>query len=55
MRNLIIKFATVLGLITNDDETKEEVQHLVSLCHYNNLALNTKKTKERVVDQEEAH
>nr|XP_061803034.1 cilia- and flagella-associated protein 74-like [Nerophis lumbriciformis] len=53
--NLIVKFAddtTVLGLISNDDETdyRREVQHLESWCHKNNLALNTKKTKEIVVD-----
>lgn len=42
----------MLGLITNNDEAKykSEVQHLASWCHSNNLALNTKKTKEIVVD-----
>ncbi|KAK7921775.1 hypothetical protein WMY93_008677 [Mugilogobius chulae] len=53
--NLIVKFAddtTVLGLITNNDEAnyRREVQHLESWCHNNNLVLNTKKTKEIVVD-----
>ncbi|KAK7929457.1 hypothetical protein WMY93_005852 [Mugilogobius chulae] len=43
---------TVLGLITNNDEAnyRREVQHLESWCHNNNLVLNTKKTKEIVVD-----
>jgi len=29
---------------------REEVQHLVAWCADNNLALNTKKTKELIVD-----
>ncbi|KAI5618697.1 gastrula zinc finger protein XlCGF28.1-like [Silurus asotus] len=51
--NSIIKFAddtTVIGLITNNDETayREEIQHLVTWC--NNLLLNTFKTKKLIVD-----
>lgn len=53
--NTIIKFAddtTVVGLIKDNDETayREEIQHLASWCANNNLALNTKKTKELIVD-----
>ncbi|KAJ8404745.1 hypothetical protein AAFF_G00336080 [Aldrovandia affinis] len=53
--NTIIKFAddtTVVGLIKNNDETayREEIQHLATWCADNNLALNTKKTKELIVD-----
>ncbi|XP_048089938.1 uncharacterized protein LOC125287899 [Alosa alosa] len=45
--NAITKFAddtTVVGLI------REEVQHLAMWCKNNNLALNTQKTKEIIVD-----
>ena len=53
--NTIIKFAddtTVVGLIRDDDETayRDEVQHLASWCADNNLAFNTKKTKEIIMD-----
>ena len=53
--NTIIKFAddtTVVGLISNNDESayREEVRHLAEWCAGNNLALNTKKTKELIVD-----
>uniref|UniRef100_A0A669B3Y2 Reverse transcriptase domain-containing protein n=1 Tax=Oreochromis niloticus TaxID=8128 RepID=A0A669B3Y2_ORENI len=53
--NIIIKFAddtTLMGLITNDDDTayRDEVQRLSEWCNYNNLTLNTKKTKEVVLD-----
>ncbi|KAM3870092.1 uncharacterized protein ACN63O_005204 [Diretmus argenteus] len=53
--NTIIKFAdntTVIGLISNNDESayREEVQHLSVQCTDNNLALNTKNTKELIVD-----
>ncbi|KAK0136663.1 hypothetical protein N1851_027166 [Merluccius polli] len=53
--NTIIKFADdtrVIGLISNNDEWayREEVQHLAMWCPNNNLALNTKKTKELIVD-----
>jgi len=53
--NTIIKFAddtTVVGLITGGDESKyrEEVQSLSKWCSNNNLELNTKKTKEMVID-----
>lgn len=53
--NAIIKFAddtTVVGLIRGDDETahRDEVQHLALWCKNNNLALNTQKTKEIIVD-----
>ncbi|KAI4871731.1 hypothetical protein NFI96_006116 [Prochilodus magdalenae] len=51
----IIKFAdntTVIGLITGGDETayRREVAELVDWCDYNNLSLNTDKTKEMIVD-----
>ena len=53
--NITVKFAddtTVIGLISNNDESayREEVQHLTVWCANNNLALNTKKTKELIVD-----
>ncbi|KAF0029535.1 hypothetical protein F2P81_018640 [Scophthalmus maximus] len=53
--NAIIKSAddtTVVGLIGEEDETtyRDEVQHLATWCKSNNLALNTKKTKEIIVD-----
>jgi len=53
--NTIVKFVdntTVVGLISNNDEMayREEVQHLAEWCATNNLALNTKKTKELIVD-----
>ena len=53
--NSIIKFAddtTVLGLITNNDETAygEEVRALRVWCQENNLSLNINKTKEMIVD-----
>ncbi|GAA6112005.1 RNA-directed DNA polymerase from mobile element jockey-like, partial [Tachysurus ichikawai] len=53
--NSIIKFAddtTVVGLIEGNDETayREEIQHLVARYEDNNLELNTKKTKEVIVD-----
>ncbi len=53
--NLIVKYAndtTVLSLITSNDETdyRNDVQHLASWCDNNNLVLNTKKTKEIIVD-----
>ena len=53
--NTIVKFAddtTVIGLISDNDEAayREEVQHLAEWCADNNLALNTKKTKELIVD-----
>ncbi|CAI5682340.1 unnamed protein product [Oreochromis niloticus] len=53
--NLIIKFAddtTVVGLISKGDEAeyREEVLKLAAWCSENNLALNTKKTKELIVD-----
>ena len=40
------------GLISNNDDLgyKEEVQHLTVWCAKNNLALNTRKTKELIVD-----
>ncbi|KAM9415774.1 uncharacterized protein ACWYII_024460 [Salvelinus alpinus] len=51
--NSIIKFAddtTVVGLITNNDETayREEVRALGVWCQENNLSLN--KTKEMIMD-----
>lgn len=53
--NLIVKFTndtTVLSLINNNNETsyRTEVQHLLSWCENNNLALNIRKTKEIIVD-----
>ncbi len=53
--NSIIMFAddtTVVGLISGNDETayRDEVQHLATWCANNNLALNTQKTKELIVD-----
>ena len=53
--NAIIKLAddtTVVGLIRDEDETayRDEVQHLTTWCKNNNLELNTKKTKEIIVD-----
>ena len=41
-----------MGLITNDDDTayRDGVQGLSEWCNYNNLTLNTKKTKEVVMD-----
>ncbi|KAL0173817.1 hypothetical protein M9458_029785, partial [Cirrhinus mrigala] len=53
--NLIVKFAddtTVVGLISRGDEVayREEVLKLATWCSKNNLALNTKKTKEIIVD-----
>jgi hypothetical protein len=53
--NSIIKFAddtTVVGLITNNDETvyRVEVRALRAWCQKNNLSLNVKKTKEMIVD-----
>lgn len=53
--NHILKFAddtTVVGLITDNDESayREEVEQLIAWCKKHNLALNTKKTKEMVVD-----
>jgi hypothetical protein len=52
--NTIIKFSddtTVVGLITNNDETAyEEVRYLAVWCHDNNLSLNVIKTKELIVD-----
>lgn len=54
--NAIIKFAddtTVVGLISDNDESayRDEIQHLTAWCANNNLVLNSKKTKEIVVDQ----
>ena len=53
--NHVIKFAddtTVIGLIMGNDDRAytEEVQHQVRWCAENNLALNTSKTKELIVD-----
>ena len=53
--NYIIKFAddtTVVGLISEGDESayRAEVEELTGWCTDNNLALNTSKTKELVVD-----
>ncbi len=50
--NHIIKFTTVVGLISNNDEThyREEVAQLAEWCGTNNLSLNVGKTKEVVLD-----
>ncbi len=53
--NHVIKFAddtTVVGLITNNDESayRKEVEKLTAWCTMHNLALNTNKTKEMVID-----
>ena len=53
--NYIIKFAddtTVVGLISDGDESayRAEVEELTGWCTDNNLALNTSKTKELVID-----
>uniref|UniRef100_A0A8C7XFZ3 Reverse transcriptase domain-containing protein n=1 Tax=Oryzias sinensis TaxID=183150 RepID=A0A8C7XFZ3_9TELE len=53
--NLSLKFVddtTVVGLISKGDEAayREEVLKLAAWCSDNNLALNTKKTKEIIVD-----
>ncbi|KAI4882367.1 hypothetical protein NFI96_008890 [Prochilodus magdalenae] len=44
--------STVIGLIKDNDETayRDEVQHLSTWCHDNNLTLNTQKTKEIIMD-----
>ncbi len=48
----IIKFATVIGLIKNNDEThyREEVTRLAEWCGANNLSFNVSRTKEVVMD-----
>ncbi|KAK0153884.1 putative RNA-directed DNA polymerase from transposon X-element [Merluccius polli] len=53
--NLIVKFAddtTVVGIISGGDEAayREEVLKLVAWCSENNLALNTRKTKEIIIN-----
>ncbi len=53
--NSIIKFAddtTIVGLILGDDESayRDEVQQLTAWCSTNNLILNTKKTKELILN-----
>ncbi len=53
--NHVIKFAddtTVVGLITNSDESayRKELEKLTVWCTTHNLALNTNKTKEMVID-----
>ena len=56
----LFKFAddtTVVGLITNNDETKyrNQITSLVDWCSTNNLDLNPSKTKEVVVDFNRRH
>ncbi|KAI4892451.1 hypothetical protein NFI96_008743, partial [Prochilodus magdalenae] len=53
--NTIIKYAddtTVIGLIRDNDETayRDEIQHLSTWCHNNNLTLNTQNTKKIIMD-----
>ena len=53
--NTVIKFAddtTIIGQIANNDEGayREEVSTLAEWCRDNDLILNTKKTKEIVID-----
>ncbi|TWW68215.1 hypothetical protein D4764_19G0000130 [Takifugu flavidus] len=55
MSLVLLKFAddtTVIGFIKDNDESayREEVDHLATWCHNNNLLLNTNKTKELVLD-----
>lgn len=42
----------MIGLISHEDESayRAEVQNLVRWCSVNNLALNTEKTKELIID-----
>lgn len=42
----------MVGQISNNDESafREEVQHLATWCTDNNFALNTKVTKEFILD-----
>ena len=46
-----LSFATVVGLITDNDETAyREVRDLAVWCQDNNLSLNVSKTKELIGD-----
>lgn len=40
----------VIGLTSDNIEYREEVQNLTACCDINNLVLNIKKTKEKIVD-----
>lgn len=60
LSNNITKFAddiTVVGLICGEDETvyRDEVQRLSGWCSADNLALNTTKTKEIILDFRRKH
>jgi hypothetical protein len=50
--SLSLQTTTVVGLITNNDETayREEVRDLSMWYQDNNLSLNVIKTKEMIVD-----
>ena len=53
--NTIIKFADetiMIDIIKNNDESvfRDEVDHMAAWCDANNLLLNTKKTKDIIVD-----
>jgi hypothetical protein len=49
---MFVDDTTVVGLITNDDETayREEVRDLAMWCEGNNLSFNVSTTKEPIVD-----
>lgn len=49
--NLIIKFVWVVGLISKEDKAacRDELLKLAAWCSDNNLAVNTKKTREITV------
>ena len=53
--NIFVKFAddtTVVGLIHNNDESayRDDIHKLITWCSTNNLALNSSKTKEMLID-----
>ena len=50
--SLSFPMTTVIGLITNNDETaySEEARDLAVWCQENNLSLNVIKTKEMIAD-----
>ena len=55
VRTKILKFAddtTVTGLVQNSDESesRDQVNKLISWCNDNNLELKVSKTKEMIVD-----
>ena len=51
--NIIIKFAddtTLIGLVSDDDDSAYDVKHVIKWCASKDLVLNVSKTKEIVVD-----